>query len=70
MKNEDGGPRGTRVEGRAAYSVWWGDMMEIDHLKCLGVDESIILKSLCKNLGGKARIGMIWLSTGTGGGHL
>jgi len=48
MNNELGEPRGMWGEGRGAYSVWWGDLKKIDHLKDLGVDGNIILKLIFK----------------------
>ena len=33
---------------RDVYRVWWGDLREIDHLKDIGVNGSIILKLIFK----------------------
>jgi hypothetical protein len=49
---------------------WWGNLRERDHLEYLGVDGRVILKRIFKKWIGEARTGLIWLRTGTGGGHL
>jgi len=42
-----------------------------DHLEDQGLEETVILKWLCRKLkGGGAWTGTIWLRIGTGGGHL
>jgi len=37
-----------RGAGEVHTGFWWGDLMERDHLKDLGVDERIILKWIFK----------------------
>ena len=57
-------------ERRGVYRVWWGDVMERDHLEELGIDGRI-LKWICNKwdvVG--AWTGLIWLRIGTGGGDL
>jgi hypothetical protein len=44
--------------------------MEIDHLKDLGVDRSIINKIDLQEVGWESRTGIICFRIGTGGGHL
>ena len=44
--------------------------MERDHLECLGLDASIILKWIIKKWDWKSWTGIIQLRIGTGGGHL
>jgi hypothetical protein len=60
--------RGWRGELHTGF--WWEDLMEIDHLKDLGIDGNIIFKSTYKKWDWKALTGMIWHRIGIGGGHL
>jgi len=46
--------------------LWWGNLRERDHLEQPGVDGTMDLQEV--DVG--AWTGLIWLSTGTGGGHL
>jgi hypothetical protein len=38
---------------RGADRIWWGDFMERDHLKDLGIDRGIILKCIFKRWDGE-----------------
>jgi len=49
---------------------WWGSLRERNHLEDTGVDWWILLKWIFRKWDGEARTGLIWLSIGTGGGHL
>ena len=51
---------------------WWGDVREGDHLEDPGIDGRIILRWIFRKWdgGGGAMDWLIWLRTGTGGGHL
>jgi len=48
----------------------WGNMRERVHLEDPGVDERIILRWIFKKWDGGAWTGLIWLMSGSGGGHL
>ena len=53
-----------------AYTgFWWGNLRERDPLEEPGVGE-IILRGIFRKWDVAAWIGPIWLSIGTGGGHL
>jgi hypothetical protein len=39
-------------KSRGAYSLWWGNLRERDHLEDPGVDEKKILKSIFKERDG------------------
>jgi len=54
---------------RTACRVLVGNLNEREHLDGPGVDERIILKWVLRKWEG-AWTGLIWLSLGTGGGHL
>ena len=54
---------------RGTYRFWRGNVSERDHLQDPGVDWRIILKWIFKKWDGEWT-GLIWLRTGTGGGHL
>ena len=43
------------------YRIWWGELMERDHLADPGVDERIILRWTFRKWDGEARTGLLWL---------
>jgi len=47
---------------------WWGSLKERVHFEDLCVNRRIILKWIFKRWDVEARVGLIWLMTGTGGG--
>lgn len=47
-KNRIGGVCGTYGTRRGAYSVWWGNLREIDNLVDPGMDRKVILKLIFK----------------------
>jgi hypothetical protein len=55
-------------ERRGTCRVLVGKPEGKNHLEDLGIDGRIILKCTFKEFDGRARIGFIWLRTGTGGG--
>jgi len=46
----------------------WGTLKERVHLEDMGVNRRIILKWIFKEWDAKARVRLIWVMTGTGGG--
>jgi hypothetical protein len=50
--------------------LWWGNLRERDHLEYLGIDGRIILRWIFRKWDVGEWSGLIWLSIGTGGGHL
>jgi len=46
----------------------WGSLKERVHFEDLGVDRRIILKWIFKRWDAEARVGLIWVRTGKGGG--
>jgi hypothetical protein len=56
--------------GEEHKGFWWADLTERHHLKELRADEKIIIKWIFKTWNGEAWIGLIWISTGRGGGRL
>jgi len=49
---------------------WWRDLRERHHLEYLSLDGRTILQWIFKKWDIGAWTGLIWLGTGTGGGHL
>jgi hypothetical protein len=58
--------------GEVHTEFWWGNLREMNHLKDLGEDGTIILRYTFRKLNGGrgAWNGLNWLRIGTGGGHL
>jgi hypothetical protein len=56
-----------RMEGRRILGFGWRDR---DHLEDPGVDGRIILRWIFRKWDVEVWTGLIWLRTGTGGGHL
>jgi len=53
------------------YTVfWWGNLREGDHLEYSDVDGRIILRWVLQEVEWGSWTKLIWLRTGTGGGHL
>jgi hypothetical protein len=59
-----------RGTGEVHTGFWWGDLMEGEHLKDLGLDGRIILKVLFKKWYGGPWTGFVWFRINTGGGLL
>jgi len=57
-------------KGGAYTEVWWGNLREKDHLEDPVVGGRIIFRWIFTKWGVGAWTGLIWLRTGTGGGHL
>ena len=57
-------------ERRGLSRVLVGILRERDHLEDLGVDGRIILRWILRKWNGDAWARLVWLRTGTGGGHL
>jgi hypothetical protein len=68
IKKEMGGTCGTYAGRRGVYSCWWGDLMEGDHLKNLGVDGRIIIKGSSGSGMGGVWTGFLWLRIRSGVG--
>jgi hypothetical protein len=43
-----------RMGNRSAYRIWWGDLLERDHLEDPGVEGTITIKWILKKWDGKA----------------
>jgi len=56
--------------GEVYTGFWWGSLRERDHLDEPGIDGWIILRWIFRKWDVGALTGVIWLRTGTGGGHL
>jgi hypothetical protein len=57
------------VKREVHTGLWWGDLMERDHLGDLGVGGNIILKWIFKKWDRVAWAELVWLGTRTGGGR-
>jgi hypothetical protein len=55
------------LKGEGYTGFWWENLRERDQLEEPGLDERIIVKRIFKNW--EVWTGLIWLRTGTGGGH-
>jgi hypothetical protein len=55
---------------RGVYRVWWANLRERDHLRSPGVYGRIILRWIFRKWDVGVWTRLIWLRTGTVGGHL
>jgi len=46
---------------RLHTGIWWGDLVEGDHLEELGIDGKVILKWIFMKWDGEAWTGLLWL---------
>jgi hypothetical protein len=70
-KNEMGGVCSTYVvEERHVHGVWWGNLMERDHLGDPGIDGRTVLRWIFRKCDLAVCTGSSWLRIGTGGGCL
>jgi len=58
------------VRGEAYTGLWWGNLMEGDHLGDQGVDGRLILRWIFRQKDVGVWTGSSWLRIGSGGGHL
>jgi len=56
------------LTGGVQSELWWGDLMERDHLEDLGTDGRVLLKWIVQKWNEEAWTGLIWRKTRTGGG--
>jgi len=56
--------------GEVYAGSWWGNPRERDYLEDTGIDWRIILRWIFRKMDVRAWIGLMWLTIGTGGGHL
>ena len=51
-------------EKTGAYSFWWGNLKQRNHLEVTGIDGRMILKQILKEEDGRAWSGLIWRKVG------
>jgi len=56
--------------GQVYRGFWWRNLREKDNLEVQGLDERIKVRWIFRKWDGGTGTGLIWLSTGTGVGHL
>ena len=59
-----------RMTAEVCSGSWWGNPRERHYLEDTGIDVRIILRWIFRKLDVRALNGLMWLRTGTGGGHL
>jgi hypothetical protein len=62
--------RSRRMRWAVHVGFWWGNLRKRDHFEGADLDGRVILRWIFRKLDRGAWTGLIWLRTGTGGGHL